>query len=93
MRDVMEGRTCRYCRHPITMPCQRPSCVIDRKAHPSWRASFSKLHPLNDQEILDEIREARILEVGGDLYRERSGRGLCVCCGQTECVITGEVSE
>jgi hypothetical protein len=37
-------------------------------------------------------REARILEVGGDLYRERVGRGLCVCCGETECVITGEVS-
>lgn len=93
MRDVMEGRTCRYCRLPITMPCQRPECVIARKAHPSWRASFSKLHPLNDQEILEEIREARILVVGGDLYRERAGRGLCVCCGQTECQVTGEVSE
>jgi hypothetical protein len=93
MKDVMEGRTCRYCRHPITMPCQRPDCTREQRHHPGQRHSFSKLHPLTDQEIRADERERRIGEVGGRLYRERSGRGLCVCCGQTECDITGEVSE
>ncbi len=33
--------------------------------------------------MADLTRDDVLATIGGDLYRERVGRGLCICCGES----------
>ncbi len=45
---------------------------------------YTKAHTLDFQPPPALTRDDVLAEIGGDLYRERVGSGLCICCGESE---------